>query len=306
MKFLFSNPEYLVLLFLIPIIIFVHFFAIRVTRKTAIKFSNFDAIARIKGIDLFSKNLVILTLSCIVLGLMILSLSGLIVSVKINSSQFSYVIAIDTSESMVADDLAPSRLEVAKQNSIDFAAKTPVGTKIGIVSFSGNAIIEQDLTDDKDLIEKAINNIEVSDIGGTDVSEALVTSVNRLVDEPYKSIILLSDGQINTGNLDKSIEYVNKNNVVIHTIGIGTLEGGNTTYGLSKLDEDSLKAISYNTDGLYFSMQKGDSLSESFSEIFIFESVNVPVNLSKTLLIISLLLFLLEFILINTKYRMYP
>ncbi len=60
--FSFSNPSYIYLLFLVPIIIFFHFFSLKNNYGKAIKFANFDAIARIKGIDIYSKNIFILIL----------------------------------------------------------------------------------------------------------------------------------------------------------------------------------------------------------------------------------------------------
>lgn len=306
MELSFTHPQYLVLLFLIPIIIFVHFFAIKMTRKNAIKFSNFDAIARIKGVDMFSKNVVILFLSSIIFVLLILSISGLTVVLNLSSSKFSYVIAIDSSESMLADDLSPNRLEYAKQNAVDFVKELPFGTKVGVISFSGNAIVEKRATNDKGEIVASINNIKATEIGGTDISEALVTSTNLLIDETFRSIIILSDGQINTGKIDQAIDYAIRNQVVIHTIGVGTVGGGQTTYGISKLDEDSLRSVAYNTKGTYTNMQEGDFLSVALDNIITFDEVDVAVETSRYLVILSLLLLLLEFILINTRYRMYP
>jgi len=306
MELTFTNVSYLFLLFLIPLMIFFHFYSIRASRKIAIKFSNFDAIARIKGIDMFSKNIVILTISCIIVALVSFALSGMTLLVNVESSEFSYVIAIDSSESMLANDLNPTRLDVAKDNALAFVESAPFGTKIGVVSFSGNAIVEKKVSSEKSLTSEAIRSIEATEIGGTDISEALVTSINQLLNEEYKSIIILSDGQINTGKIDKALDYANENNVVIHTIGIGTIEGGNTTYGISKLDEDSLKSIAYNTKGEYFNMQNGDSISGAFDSIVKFKEVDVPIKVYNYLLLISLILFILEFVLINTRYRTYP
>lgn len=306
MEIYFVNKVYLSLLFLIPLMVLIHFIAIKLTKKTALKFSNFDAIAKIKGVDFYSKNITILLLSSIIIIFLIFSLSGLTIKIQREASDFSFIVAVDSSESMSAKDFSPNRLEAAKLAALKFVDSSPHGTKIGVISFSGNAIVEEKGSSEKEIVRRAVEKIELTSIGGTDISEVIVTSINQLYDEKSKAIIILSDGQINTGSLDEAVEYANRNDVVIHTIGIGTLEGGMTSYGLSKLDSDSLKSLAYNTKGIYTEALNNQQLDESFNSIMQFKMKDVPYNTSKTLLIISIILFFIEFILINTKYKSYP
>ena len=302
----FTHPENLLFLFLVPGIIFVHFFSIHLRKQKSLRFANFEAIARIKGIDIYSKNLVLLGLSCIVIFLIVFSISGLTIQREIQTSGFSFVLALDSSRSMEANDFRPNRMEAAKRTAKAFVDAVPAGTGIGVISFSGNALIEERVTDDKSLIKGAINDINITFVGGTDIYEALITASNLLDKEENKAIILLSDGQMNVGALEEAIGYAVKNEVTVHTIAIGTLEGGQTSYGLSKLDEDSLKAISFNTGGRFFQAGNLGQLIGSFEDILDVKKKNVAFSLSNYLLIAALLVFILEYTLFNIHYKMFP
>jgi len=306
MQFSFIYPLYLWFLFVIPLMIIIHFISIQSRGKTAIKFANFDAIARIKGVDLYSKNLIILVLSILTALCLVMSMSGLTLEIRTNSTANSFVIAVDSSRSMEADDISPSRLEGAKNIALDFVKGSRTGTRVGIISFSGISTIEQDVTDDKSKINNAIRNIDFSEIGGTDISEAITTSVNILKNENRKSIILFSDGQINVGDLDYALEYAEDNDVVINTIAIGSKTGGQTGFGVSKLDEDTLKAIAYNTDGKMLSIENNEDIGRFFNEIMELRVRDVSINLTRQLLIGAVVLFFIQYILINTRYKTIP
>ena len=302
----FTHPQFLFLMALVPVLIILHFFLLKTKRTDAIKFANFDAIARIRGVDLYSKNLIIVSLTGITTILVVLSLSGLNIQRDVSSSVHSFVIAIDSSESMSANDILPTRIDAARDAAKTFVDLTPPGTRMAVISYSGNAFIEQELTDEKPLIKNGLNVIELSTIGGTDPAEAIIAGTNVLSLEDGKAMILMSDGRINVGNLDEALAYATKNNVIIHTIGIGTEEGGQASYGLSTIEEDSLRAAAFTTGGQYFRVSTIETLEDSFNKIIEFKRKRVSFDLSRSLLAFSLVLILLQYILVNTKYRTYP
>ena len=306
MEIIFQNPEYLFLLFLIPAIIIFHFIALRIKRNIALKFANFEAIARIKGIEIYSKNLLILFLVLISVLAFILSASGLSVVRDVESNKFSFVIAIDVSSSMSAIDIQPTRLEAAKQTASGFISNLLSASRVGIISFSGNSFIIQEITDDRTKLNRAINSLSISEVGGTDLSEAIITSANMLDSEDNKVIILLSDGQANVGTIDNAIFYAKNKKVIIHTIALGTPEGGEASYGISKADEETLKAISYETGGEFFSAKSKDQLSTSFNEIKELKKSKQILNLATYLVLIGLVFLILTYILTNTKYSTIP
>jgi len=286
--------------------IFLHFFSLKSRKRKALKFANFEAIARIRNIDLYSKNLLILIVSCIIAFSMIMSLSGLVLHIKTSSSSFAFVIAIDSSRSMEAIDIKPSRFEAAKNLAIEFVKTAKAGTKTGVISFSGASRIGQELTEDRGLVIRAIEDMQLGEIGGTDLPEVIVISTKMLKNETGKAILLFSDGQLNIGDLDDAIEGARENDIAINTIGVGTKEGGATTYGISKLDEDSLRAAAYNTEGKFFMLENSTDIENYFEEIMGLTIRDVSISLSRYLLTLSVILFLIDFVLINTRYRALP
>ena len=297
----FLKPNYLLLLGLVPLIILIHFIMLKRKRVFALKFANFEALARVRGVDLLSKNIVILVITVLMIVLLVFSLAGMTISRILYSSSSSFVLTIDSSRSMEARDLLPNRLEAAKEAAVNFIDGLPPGSRVGVISFSGNAFIEQEVTEDKSLITQAINRVSLSSVGGTDVGEAVITSANLLKNEEVKSIVLLSDGRINVGTVEELIDYANSNGIIVHTIGIGTEEGGETAYGLSTIDRDVLQAIAFNTNGRFFEVGTKESLSQSFTDILDLRIKKVPLNLSLYLILVALVLFVLEYILVNTR-----
>ena len=294
MNISFTHPFYLLFLFGVPLLIFFHFFGLKNLKGRSLKFANFEAIARVKGIDLYSKNILLLIFNILFIVLLVSALSGLTIHREIEASSFSFVIAIDSSDSMSAVDILPNRLEAAKETAINFVDSLAFESSVAILSFSGDSKIEQILTNNKQEVKYAIKNIEISDIKGTDIFEAISNSVGLLNKEKNKAIILLSDGQINVGDINEAIDYAKFNDVLIHTISIGSAEGGETNYGFSKLDEDSLKSLAYNTNGKYFNVNNKQELMKSFSELSGSTRKLGSINLSLYFIIIVIILFIIK------------
>ena len=226
MEVTFQNIHGLWFLLAIPLLIVMHSFTIEESKKRALKFANFEAISRITGQQIFSKNLTLLVFRTIALLIIVLATSELTLHYTGQSSNFDIVLAIDSSASMLANDLFPNRLEVAKQEAINFINQLDENANIGIVSFAGTTFIDQSLTNNQNKIKEAINNIQIKQLGGTDISEAIVTSSNLLIpSKNAKAIVLLTDGQENLGLLEDATSYAIQNSIVIYTIGIGTEEG---------------------------------------------------------------------------------
>lgn len=298
MYFSFSHPSYLYYLFFIPAAIFFHFYLLGSSKKASLEFANFEAIARIKGIELYSKNISVLMVTILIVVCVVFFMSGLTLHREIEGSSLSYIIAIDASQSMGATDFIPNRLSVAQETSRAFVRALPDESLVGVISFAGNAFIEQELTKNKDLLEEAINKITLTPYGGTDMYEALLLSLTILRTEEAKSIIILSDGQITVGSIEGLIDQAREENVIIHTIAMGTLEGGVTSYGLSTLDEDTLSSLAYNTGGQYFRIENAEDMRNVFKEIIKLKTVLVSTDLSFYLGIITIILLFLQQIII--------
>jgi len=224
-------------------------------------------------------------------------------------SEFDFVLAIDSSNSMLVQDFPPNRLESAKQSAIDFVDSISPSSKIGVVTFAGTPEVKTTLTNEFSEVRSSIRNIEVSSGGGTDLSGAIITGTNLLdLSTRDKVLILLTDGQGNLGvPIKQAIDYANKNLVKIYTIGIGNEEGAELIPGvILKLDLESLSLIAQNTEGKFYLAESEESLKKSYEEIARQTETNISRDLSFIFIIISLFLILIEWILFNTKYRTIP
>ena len=317
MEIVFLRPEYLWLLLSLPLLVVTHFFVLRYLKRRALKFANFEAIRRVvgpqgtsKNASFLSKNIGLLIIRMIALFTIIIAISSPVVYYTGKTSSSSFVLAIDTSSSMLADDFSPSRLEAAKKAALTFIKKIPKRSLVGIVSFSGSAFVETDLTNDKLLLESKIKSLSVSSVGGTDLGTAIITSTNILLKEQKaRTIILLTDGQSNVG-VDplEGAKYAKSRNVVVYTIGIGTQEGGSfiNEIAISKLDEDTLKKIAHITSGHYYRAENPKEIDDAYKNIVEASVQKLSLNLSMSLLLFAIILLFVEWSLMNTRYRTLP
>lgn len=304
---IFYKPQYLFLLFLIPLLVFLHINSLRTSKTRAIKFANFDAIRRITGVEVFSKNLTVLYMNIFIIVLLVLSVSGMSLTTQVDASKLSFVVAMDTSISMAASDVAPTRFDAAKKAAVDFLSMVPTQTRIGLVSFSSNSVIEQEMTSDKAILKGAINNIQLKSSGGTDALNALITSSNLLASEDARAIIFISDGGINTNSVQEIVDYANKNKVTIYSLGVGTLAGGNDTNGAYyRLSEDTLKLVAENTGGKYYNIVNIDNFYSSLGNIIETVKKKTIIDMSFYLLVLALALLVINFYITNNRYRIFP
>ncbi|MGH9224735.1 MAG: VWA domain-containing protein, partial [Acidimicrobiales bacterium] len=185
-------------------------------------------------------------------GLFALALTVLVVgmarpmtTVKLPQREGTVILAMDVSNSMRADDIKPTRMEVAKAAARAFVDRQPPAVKVGVVAFGDGAVIVQTPTNVHADVVKAIDRLTTQ--GGTSVGQALMTSLSAIAGKPVtidaealasdtaqvdigffgsSSVVLLSDGE-QTGRPDPIAvaEVASVAGVRVHTIGVGTTEG---------------------------------------------------------------------------------
>lgn len=303
----FLYPRFLVLLLLIPFFIFIYFFSIVYNKKKSVLFANFEAMERFYDIEFFSKNFLFLYLNLAISVLLVLALAGTSVSFIAETSAFSHSLLIDNSWSMKTADVLPTRLEAAKSSASRFVDLLPIGAEISVVAFSGDAMVMQVPDNSKVLAKMAIDNIDYGDVQGTNIFNALVVTNKLLGDRRLKSLVLISDGQLNIGDAPQVIRYATRQSLTIHTIAIGTKEGGTTELDtISKTDEDFLASLASETGGRFFRAEDLADLDSSFAEITRTTIKEVQIDISLYLLLVGLALFTLSWILYNLRFKMVP
>jgi Ca-activated chloride channel family protein len=180
------------------------------------------------------------------------------------------IVAIDTSRSMLADDVKPNRLARAKL-AVEDLLKQLRGDRIGLVAFAGTAFTQCPLTLDYQAFAESLRAVNVGIIpkGGTALAEAIDTSLNAFEthQSKYEALILITDGEDHEGKVVEAAQRAADRGLKVYTVGIGTTEGelipastdqqqgffkdrrGNVVK--SRLDDDTLKKIAATTNGAY-------------------------------------------------------
>jgi len=181
------------------------------------------------------------------------------------------LIALDTSKSMLAEDVKPSRFERSKL-AIKDLVRSLKGDRIGLIAFSGSAFLQCPLTLDYGGFLLSLDNTGIDTIpkGGTSITSAIKEALRSYEggQKKYKVLIIITDGEDHEGNPVQAAEEAKNEGIKIFCIGIGTKGGelipvmdeagrksflkdsqGNVVK--SHLDETSLQKIALNTGGVY-------------------------------------------------------
>ncbi|MEX1001259.1 MAG: VWA domain-containing protein [Crocinitomicaceae bacterium] len=197
---------------------------------------------------------------------------------KKNMEGIDIVISMDVSQSMLAEDLKPNRLEAAKEVAIDFVKDRPTD-RIGLVLYEAEAYTQSPMTTDHELLIDQIEKIRTGMVTpGTAIGLGLITAVNRLRESDAKSkvIILMTDGLNNSGDIQpmEAAEIAKEKGIRIYTIGVGkegmapmTVFGGFTTNVAVEIDEELLTDIANMSGGKYFRAQNKTELQQIYKEI---------------------------------------
>lgn len=193
-------------------------------------------------------------------------------------------LVVDVSRSMLADDLQPNRLEVAKKKLREFAALRPTD-RLGVIMFSEKVYTLLPLTTDPKLIDQVLSDIQIGFLGsGTNIGDALALAVARAQASETKNkvIILLTDGVNNVGNMTpiQAAETAKDFNIKVYTIGLGTQKNarlpiGRDPFGRQQyqsipggsIDLKTLEEISQMTKGKSYLANSEGSLEEILSDI---------------------------------------
>lgn len=314
----FESANSLWFLLAVPLLIVAHYFFLRNAKRRGLVFANFRALKRVTGENLITKNYLLLTLRCLTLFLIILAVSGVTLWYEGQSDSNDYVLAIDTSSSMTSQDVAPTRLDAAKADAILFVDAITGETRFGVLTFAGVSLIETVPIADKSTVKRIIADLEPLKAGGTDIPGAIITSTNLLLDNAKgRAVVLITDGSstIETfldSSMQRAVGYAKEHHVVVHTIGIGTNAGPigyiPEYYNVSSVyNEDNLLLIANATGGTYTKATNAQELLVAFQNVAdLKEKQLLRRDLRAPFMLAGLVLLLVEWLLINTRFRRLP
>ncbi len=187
------------------------------------------------------------------------------------------LIAVDTSRSMLSNDVQPNRLDRVKLAVQDLLNELQ-GDRVGLIAFAGRAFLQAPLTIDYDAVVEAINDLDTKTIpeGGTNISSAIALATQSFGKSATgnRALIIFTDGEDLSGDAVKTAKEATDAGVRIFTVGVGTPQGslipvtgddGQTAFvkdsagqvHQSKLDEKRLREIAQATDGFYVHLESG-------------------------------------------------
>lgn len=208
---------------------------------------------------------------------LVLSMTGPLVGFRweeVKERGVDIMIALDCSKSMLATDIKPTRLEQAKREITDLLNMMH-SDRVGLVAFSGTAILQCPLTLDHSGFSIFLNalNPDYLPMGGTDISGAIQTAINGFEtgSDSSKAIIVITDGESTTGDPVAIATEAAKKGVRIFCIGVGQTDGApipDSNGGfkkddqgkiiMSKVDDEGLRKIAAVGNGIYVKSVAGD------------------------------------------------
>src|SRR2546426_1241077 len=195
------------------------------------------------------------------------------------------VVAIDTSKSMLAEDIAPNRLARAKVAALDLMQQAR-SDRLGLVAFAGGAFLQCPLTIDDSAFRQSVETLDVNIIpqGGTALADAIETALTAFKEgENYKVLVLFTDGEDQDSGAVAAAKKAAEAGLRIFTIGIGSPDGdllrikdakGRTDYlrddqgnpHKSNLEEDLLRNIATEAKGFYLRLSGAKTIDTLYEQ----------------------------------------
>ena len=199
---------------------------------------------------------------------------------EVQRTGLDIIMAVDTSKSMLATDLAPNRLTRAKLAALELM-QTAKADRLGLVAFAGDAFLECPLTIDNTAFQQSVQALGVNSIpqGGTALAAAINTALASFHEKGgHKALVLFTDGGDNDEGTLAAAQNAAQAGLKIFTIGIGSADGtlvtiadanGNSDYirdekgqvVKSKLNEPLLQQIATATGGFYLPLRGADTIN---------------------------------------------
>lgn len=270
----FAHSEYLVALALVPVLIVVFVWALRMRRQALRRFGNPKMMEQLMPSSGRYKQSIKFSLAASALAFLILGIANPQIGTKLEEVKregVDIMIALDVSNSMRAEDLRPNRLENAKQE-ISRMIDNLHNDRIGLIVFGGESYLQLPLTTDYSAARLILSTLDVDivPVPGTAIGSAITLAMKSFAEgeKKHKAIIVITDGENHEDDAIAAAKDAAADGAVVHTIGMGLPEGapipvyqanvqvgfkkdadGNTV--VTKLDEQGLQQIAEAANGRY-------------------------------------------------------
>jgi Ca-activated chloride channel family protein len=273
-------------LLVVPLALLVGYLVLqRARRRYAVRFTNVDLLDAVAPDRPGWRRHVPALALLAGLGLGVLAVARPAVASERAVEDSLVVLALDTSLSMQATDVTPSRLEAAKEAAGSFLSAIPEGMRVGVVAFDSTAKVALAPTDRLDAVQRTIDRLRLGQ--GTAIGEAIFTSLD-VVTEAYEAdedddsaeregpepatIIVLSDGETTEGRPDsEAVAAAKAAGIAVQTIAFGTDNGTVTTPDGQTIpvpvNREALASIASETGGRTFDARSAEQLQAVFEAL---------------------------------------
>ncbi|MCK4698893.1 MAG: VWA domain-containing protein [Bacteroidales bacterium] len=271
--FRFENIEFIYLLVLIPVLLVVFIIGRKIRKRSLKRFGDPDILNQLMPFLSVNRPVVkflfvLFALVFIILGMARPQFGSKLEEIKRKGIEI--VIALDVSNSMLAEDIQPNRLEKAKQ-AISRLVEKLADDKIGLIVFAGDAYVQIPITNDYASAKMFLSSINTQIVPkqGTSIGSAIDLGINSFSpdNKASKALIIITDGEDHEDDAVSMAKEAAEKGIIIHVIGVGTPDGtpipvysggqrlfrkdreGNTV--ITKLNEKILREITSAGNGSY-------------------------------------------------------
>ncbi|MBR5593710.1 MAG: VWA domain-containing protein [Bacteroidaceae bacterium] len=281
----FATPEYLYLLFLVPLAIVIYKYACYRRNRNIKRYGDPQLVSRLMPSHSAKRSSLLFWIPLLAMALIVVALArprygkG---KTTVTTRGVELVVALDISNSMLADDIYPNRLEKAKR-LIKRLAEQLKGNKIALVVFAGDAFVQLPITDDFISIEMFLESVSTNLVSrqGTDIGAAINIASRCFTpnDKIGKAIVLITDGENHEGGAEEAAQKAAESGKKVFILGIGTtkggripLQGGNFLRDregqvvVSKLNEEMAMNIAKAGNGMYLQVDNTNEAQKILSD----------------------------------------
>lgn len=226
-----ANPDALRLLWLLPLAVALYAHAGRMRRQALERMATPAALDRIAAARIRRRRRIRSALMTLALALLVLAAARPQFGSRMERVQrtgVDVIFAVDTSQSMLARDVTPDRLSVAKQ-TVSAVMSRMQGDRVGIVAFAGAAFLYCPLTIDYGAAQIFLDAMDTHVVGdpGTGIADAIATARDgfEAAEHQYQHLVILTDGEDHEGGALEAAREAAKAGLTIHVVGIGQTRG---------------------------------------------------------------------------------
>ena len=278
----FKDPHFLYILFAVLFFVALYFYSNARRKKNIAQFGDVELLKALIPSSAVLRSRITFWLTTVALVLLVIAVARPRYGTKketMLTKGVEVVVALDISNSMMAEDITPSRLDKAKR-LISRMMTQASGNKFALIVYAGDAFVQMPITDDQVSANMFLNQITPSLIKrqGTNVGEAIDLACRSFSDNEKigKAIVVITDGENHEGGAEEAARRASELGIKVYVMGIGTAKGGRIPAGKSgeflrdregnivvtKLNEAMAQSIAAAGNGTYIRVDNTNSAQE--------------------------------------------